>query len=97
MTRPHPFKHPRWFDTFGWDEPTFLANTEGSAIRRAGYENFLRNVAVGLGNVASPAARPAAIAALRARADDPSARVREHVAWALAEQAARGAIPGSPS
>ena len=51
------------------------------AIRRAGYEGWLRNIAVALGN--APTA-PDIIAALRSRTDDPSAVVREHVAWALA-------------
>jgi epoxyqueuosine reductase len=68
-----------------WDEAEFLARTEGSAIRRIGHEQWLRNVAVALGN-APPSA--AAVAALRARADHPSAIVREHVAWALARQQA---------
>ncbi len=71
-------------EAFGWDEPTFLARTEGTAIRRAGYENFLRNVAVGLGNAPRSAE---VLAALRARENDPSALVREHVAWALARHA----------
>jgi epoxyqueuosine reductase len=67
-------------ELFGWSEAEFLANTEGSAIRRIGYERWLRNLAVALGN-APPS--PASIAALASRADDPSALVREHVAWAL--------------
>ncbi len=58
----------------------FLAQTEGSAIRRIGYERWLRNVAVALGNAPRT---PAVVAALEARADDPSALVREHVRWAL--------------
>lgn len=37
-------------DIWGWDEQTFLTNTEGSAIRRTGYVGLLRNVAVALGN-----------------------------------------------
>ena len=68
-------------EVFGWDEATFLARTEGSPLRRAGYELFLRNVAVGLGN--APTA-PDVLAALHARREDPSPLVREHVAWALA-------------
>ncbi|MFP5383109.1 MAG: tRNA epoxyqueuosine(34) reductase QueG [Gammaproteobacteria bacterium] len=70
-------------ELFGWDEATFLARTEGSALRRAGYELFLRNVAVGLGNAPHS---PEGITALRRREHDPSALVREHVAWALARQ-----------
>jgi epoxyqueuosine reductase len=53
----------------------------GSAIRRIGHERWLRNLAVGLGNARTSSA---VIAALHSRADDPSALVREHVAWALA-------------
>jgi epoxyqueuosine reductase len=66
---------------FAWTEAEFRSRLEGSAIRRIGYERWLRNLAVGLGNAPS---RPDIIAALEARADDPSALVREHVAWALA-------------
>ena len=67
-------------ELFLWDEETFLKRTEGSAIRRAGYEGWLRNLAVGLGN--APSTIPV-IEALRARADHPSEMVREHVQWAL--------------
>ncbi|QGU32079.1 tRNA epoxyqueuosine(34) reductase QueG [Thermochromatium tepidum] len=65
---------------FTWDEPTFLARTEGSAIRRLGHERWLRNLAVALGN-APPS--PEVWAALQSRAQHPSPLVREHVAWAL--------------
>jgi epoxyqueuosine reductase len=74
-------------ELFAWDEATFLAKTEGSAIRRIGHERWLRNIAVALGNAPST---PAVLAALAARADDPSPLVREHVAWALARHAGRG-------
>jgi len=72
---------------FAWTRAEFDARLEGSAIRRIGYERWLRNLAVGLGNAPS---RPDIIAALEARADDPSALVREHVAWALAQHRNRG-------
>ena len=61
---------------------------EGSAIRRIGYQRWLRNLAVGMGNAAYDAA---IVAALEARRDDPSALVREHVAWALAQQQSKRA------
>jgi len=61
-----------------------LKKTEGSAIRRIGYERWLRNIAVALGNAENS---PAVIEALRSREHDPSALVREHVRWALAEHA----------
>lgn len=73
-------------ELFAWDEATFLARTEGTAIRRIGHERWLRNIAVALGN--APCS-DAVVAALSARAAHPSALVREHVAWALAEQARR--------
>jgi epoxyqueuosine reductase len=69
-------------ELFAWTEQEFLKRTAGMAIRRTGYEGWLRNIAVALGN-APPT--PAVIAALRSRADDASALVREHVAWALRE------------
>jgi epoxyqueuosine reductase len=67
-------------ELFGWSEAQFGERMAGSAIRRIGYERWLRNLAVGLGN--APAA-PDVVTALRARADHPSALVREHVLWAL--------------
>jgi epoxyqueuosine reductase len=65
---------------FGWSEAEWLRKTEGSAIRRIGYECWLRNLAVALGNAET---RPEVVAALERRARDESAIVREHVAWAL--------------
>jgi epoxyqueuosine reductase len=65
---------------FAWTEGEFRSRLEGSAIRRIGYERWSRNLAVGLGNAPGT---PDVVAALEARADDPSPLVREHVAWAL--------------
>jgi epoxyqueuosine reductase len=71
-------------ELFGWSRATFEDRLAGSAIRRIGHERWLRNLAVGLGNASD---RSSAVAALRARADDPSQLVREHVAWALERHA----------
>ena len=71
---------------FGWSEVEFLQRTEGSAIRRIGHTRWLRNIAVALGNALRAAPDPAIVEALRQRASDPSETVREHVAWALAQQ-----------
>ncbi|MCE3000628.1 MAG: tRNA epoxyqueuosine(34) reductase QueG [Betaproteobacteria bacterium] len=68
-------------ELFAWDRATFESHMAGSAIYRIGYERWLRNLAVGLGNAPST---PEVIGALRARAGDASPLVREHVAWALA-------------
>ena len=60
----------------------FLENTEGSAIRRIGYERWLRNIAVALGNAETSSE---VVAALRARQHAHSDLVTEHVNWALAQ------------
>ena len=67
---------------FAWSEVEFERFTEGSAIRRIGYHCWLRNLAVALGN--APTTQQV-IQTLQNRARDPSALVREHVAWALAQ------------
>ncbi len=69
-------------DLFAWDEATWLEKTEGSAIRRIGFERWLRNVAVALGNAATCAE---VVAALESRQHGQSELVAEHVAWALAQ------------
>ena len=66
--------------------------TRGSAIRRIGYERWLRNVAVALGN--APAIRRGAGGLAARREHHASALVREHVQWALAQH--RPAAAGAP-
>jgi epoxyqueuosine reductase len=73
-------------DLFRWSEETWLEKTEGSAMRRIGYRQWLRNIAVALGNAE---ATPGVLAALDEKRDHPSALVREHVHWALARHAQR--------
>jgi epoxyqueuosine reductase len=67
-------------ELFAWDEATFLAHTEGSAIRRIGHLRWLRNIALALGN--GPRSDPA-LAALQARQSHADEAVREAVRWAL--------------
>lgn len=67
-------------ELFMWSEEEFLKRTQGSPIRRTGYERWLRNIAVGLGN--APSTIPV-LEALKARLDYPSELVLEHVRWAL--------------
>ncbi len=67
-------------ELFAWDEATFLAHTEGSAIRRIGHLRWLRNIALALGN--GPRSDPA-LAALQARQSHADETVREAVRWAL--------------
>jgi epoxyqueuosine reductase len=68
---------------FAWSEPEFLKYTEGSAIRRIGYGQWLRNIAVALGNAENS---DDIVVALKQRQDDPDPLVREHCRWALSQQ-----------
>jgi epoxyqueuosine reductase len=70
-------------EVFAWTEAEFLNKTEGSAIRRIGYEQWLRNIAVALGN--APASEQI-ITQLNARLSNQSEIVKEHVQWAIAKQ-----------
>jgi epoxyqueuosine reductase len=76
----HGLDNATLIELFDWSEKEFNNRTEGSAIRRIGYECWLRNIAVALGN--APTCH-AVTQSLIARRDHPSALVREHVVWAL--------------
>lgn len=76
----HGLDRARLVELFAWNETDFDDRLAGSPIRRIGFERWLCNIAVALGNAAPD---PAARAALLTRRDHPSALVREHVAWAL--------------
>ena len=80
----HGLESAELSDLFAWSEAKWLEKTAGSAIRRIGYETWLRNIAVALGNAATT---PAVIDALNSRRDSESAIVAEHVEWALREHA----------
>lgn len=67
-------------ELFLWDEATFQLRMQGSAIYRIGYIQWLRNLAVGLGNAPTT---DAVLRALHARQDHRSEIVREHVLWAI--------------
>lgn len=79
-------RRPQWrnqslVDLFGWSEAEFLRLTEGSAIRRIGYQRWQRNIAVALGNAPNAAE---VIDCLEKYHGD--AMVQRHVDWALAQQ-----------
>ena len=67
-------------DLMAWTEEEFLSRTEGSAIRRTGYINWLRNLAVAIGNAEPSAAH---LAALNEKTAHPDPVVREHAEWGL--------------
>ena len=76
----HGLDSPSLVQLFLWTEEEFLHFTEGSAMRRINYEQWLRNIAVALGNASSTSE---VVEALRKRQHYPSEMVQEHVAWAL--------------
>ena len=73
---------PELVELFRWTPEIFDRRTRGSAIRRVGYEGWLRNIAVALGNAPTSTK---IVAALKEREYHPSALVKEHVTWALAQ------------
>lgn len=83
FTPRHRLDKATLLELFSWDEQTFLNRTEGMPIRRTGYENWLRNIAVALGNA------PASLdiqAALQQRRPLATPLVQEHIDWALQQQ-----------
>ena len=76
---------PELIKLFSWSKEEFLKYTEGSAIRRIGYEQWLRNIAVALGNAPSTTE---IVNALKEKQHHPSDLVREHVSWALEQHKA---------
>jgi epoxyqueuosine reductase len=80
FTPRHRLDDVKLVELFAWTEAEFLSRTEGSAIRRIGYECWLRNIAVALGNAPTS---DAVVEALQAQREHSSELVREHVQWAL--------------
>ena len=78
----HGLDAPELVNLFHWSRDEFFRKTEGSAIRRIGYERWLRNIAVALGNAVSG---EYIIAALSSKLGHDSELVREHVQWALSQ------------
>ena len=86
----HGLDAPDLIELFQWSEEQFLKRTEGSPIRRIGFESWLRNIAVALGN--ADTSEPV-ITALQSRVQHTSGVVREHVEWALEQHGKSTVIP----
>ncbi|XID75305.1 tRNA epoxyqueuosine(34) reductase QueG [Alkanindiges sp. WGS2144] len=81
----HQLDQATLLELWQWSEAEFLQKTEGSAIRRTGYQGFMRNIAIGLGNAPFD---PEIITALEQSQHDDVVQV--HVNWALAQQRSKG-------
>jgi epoxyqueuosine reductase len=79
----HQLNSQQLLSVFAWSETEFLTKTEGSAIRRIGYQRWLRNIAVALGNAPHS---PLITDALKTKYDQSSDMVKEHISWALTQQ-----------
>ena len=80
FTPRHNLDDAQLVDLFGWSEREFLNRTEGSAIRRIGYDCWLRNIAVALGN--APTSKEI-VGVLQSRLNNVPDMVNEHIEWAL--------------
>jgi len=76
----HGLDAPELLDLFNWSEEEFLKKMEGSPIRRIGYMQWLRNIAVALGNSGYS---EKTVQALKDKRPDVDAMVQEHIDWAL--------------
>lgn len=79
----HQLDQSKLIDLFNWDEKTYLAKTEGSALRRAGYDGWLRNLAIGLGNAPPSEAN---IRTLTKKLPTSNDMVKQHIQWAIDRQ-----------
>lgn len=78
----HGLDSQQLVDLFEWTEDEYLSKTEGSPLRRIGYECWLRNIAIALGNAPTSTT---VVNALKQKCEYPSDLVREHIAWALTQ------------
>ena len=79
----HNFDNESLLSLFNWSEREFNEKTLGSPIKRIGYERWLRNLAVGLGN--APGC-PEILESLKERKKGSSPLLEEHISWAIDEQ-----------
>jgi epoxyqueuosine reductase len=80
------FTAPMLDELWSWDEAQFLRRTEGSAIRRIGFERWRRNLAVALGNAWRETGEVVLAQGLVAARATATPLVREHIDWALAQR-----------
>ncbi|WP_372882298.1 tRNA epoxyqueuosine(34) reductase QueG [Psychromonas sp.] len=77
-------KNKSLLELFSWTEGEFLSYSEGSPIRRIGYQRWLRNISVALGN--APTSEAIVTALQNKLAENHSELLNEHLHWALEQQ-----------
>jgi epoxyqueuosine reductase len=88
----HQLDDIKLLDLFKWSEQEFLNKTEGSPLRRTGYEGWLRNIAVALGNAKFS---PTIVDELIQKKEQVSELVAEHIDWALEHQKQKSTLYSS--
>ncbi len=83
----HGLDTPELLDLFAWTEAEFMKKMEGSAIRRIGYMQWLRNIAVAIGNITARDAEHlnSLIQTLKNKRPEVTPLVQEHIDWAIDE------------
>jgi len=76
----HDLDQAQLIDLFNWTENEFLDKLQGSPIRRIGHNQWIRNIAVALGN-GEPTSN--ALQTLKDKQNFPDANVQEHIHWAI--------------
>ena len=84
FTPRHGLDSATLIDLLGWNEATFLKRTEGMALRRVNFSQWVRNLAVAAGNAESSTALKKALRGQRTQAQARSDEMcLEHLEWAL--------------
>jgi len=92
----HGLDHATLVELFSWTAQQFHERHAGSAILRIGYDHWLRNIAVGLGNglrSAIEVEKASIRESLKRRLNDANPMVVRHVRWALAQGELESALP----
>lgn len=84
FTPRHGLDNATLIDLLGWNEATFLKRTEGMALRRVNFSQWVRNLAVAAGNAESSADLKIALNGQRTQAQERGDEMcLEHLEWAL--------------
>ena len=83
----HGLDAPDLLDLFAWTEDEFMKKMEGSAIRRIGYMQWLRNIAVAIGNITAKDEIhfQQLVKTLKDKRSGVNELVQEHIDWAIDE------------
>ena len=70
-------------DCYSWSKEDFELKMQGSAIRRIGYQSWLRNIVIALGNADY---EPHIISSLQSNYAQHNRFIQEHIDWAIQQQ-----------